>query len=285
MRRLPPDPLAFLVARLRMAGSGLAARWGRSSLVAPGGPVVSLTSFGARIQNAHLAIASIGQGTLLPSRIVLWLDDLDQVVRPIPQLRRLQRRGLEIRHCDDLGPHKKYQPYVQSIEHHDVAMVTADDDIVYARRWLETLWADHLRDPDAIFAHRVNRITVTGGEIAPYRAWGRAEDDRRTPRNYAVGIKGVLYPPAFLDRLRTYGTEFMAEAPGSSDTWLFHVGLRERTDVLPVLALGGDAVTPFRGVAASPALMDQNVGRDRNDRVRAALLSDDEIAAVVNEHF
>lgn len=285
MRRLPKDPVAFLRARIVMAVVGLTARFGRAPLTAQGGPVVSLTSFDPRLRRAHLTLESIGRGTRKPSRIVLWLDEEVHVTAPIPALARMVQRGLEIRHCDDHGPHKKYQPYAASIETHRLPMITADDDVLYPRTWLASLMAVHERDPDAIVAHRVNRIEVSDGGIRPYSEWSRAEDRRRTPRNYAVGIKGVLYPPAFLDRLRHLGTSFAEVAPGSSDTWLFHVGLLERVPVVPTLSPAGSRVIPLRGGPRSSALMDQNVARGRNDRVRTALMGHDEVRAVVLDDF
>jgi len=264
-----------------MLVAGLDARFGRAPLVVPGGPVVSLTSFDPRLRSAHLTIASIGRGTLRPSRLILWLDELDHVAMPVPTLARLRRRGLEIRHCVDHGPHKKYLPYVSSIDHHTVPMVTADDDVLYPRRWLETLFADHLVRPDAVFAHRVNRITVRDGQLEPYVRWGRATDRRVTPRNYAVGIKGVLYPPHMLDALRQVGDGFVAVAPRSSDTWLHHRSLVAGVVTLPTLALRGRGFTPIRGVAKAPALLEQNVDAGRNDRVREALLSAEHVRAIV----
>ena len=41
----------------------------------PGGPVVSLTTYGTRSRKAYLAIESIAQGRLRPSRLILWIDD------------------------------------------------------------------------------------------------------------------------------------------------------------------------------------------------------------------
>ncbi len=285
MRRLPRDPLAFLWSRARMLVAGIDARFGRGSLVAPGGPVVSLTSFDPRLRSAHLTVVSIGRGTVRPSRIVLWLDELDHVAMPVPTLARLRRRGLELRHCVDHGPHKKYLPYVSSVAHHTVPMVTADDDVLYPRRWLETLFADHLVRPDAVFAHRVNRITVSGDRIEAYTAWGRALDRRVTPRNYAVGIKGILYPPVMLDALREAGDGFVDVAPGSSDTWLHHRSLAAGVVTLPTLSLRGRGFTPIRGVARAPALLEQNVDAGRNDRVRAALLTPTQVRAIVEDDW
>ena len=100
------------------------------------GPVVSLTTYGKRANKAYLAIESIARGSLLPSRLILWLDE--QVLYddlPAP-LFRLTRRGLEIKLCKNYGPHKKYYPYVESQTTFTSPLVTADDDTIYPRSWL-----------------------------------------------------------------------------------------------------------------------------------------------------
>lgn len=285
MRRLPRDPIRLVSSYVPMSSAAIRGRFGRRSLVAPGGPVVSLTTFGVRARSVHLTLASIGRGSVRPSRLIVWLDDAALVSSPPRGLSRLCRRGVEVRLCDDLGPHKKYFPYVSSIARHRVPMVTADDDVLYPPRWLETLVADHGRHPDAIVAHRVNRIVVDGAAVAPYERWGRATSERPTPRNYAVGVKGVLYPPAFLDLLRATGDGFTDVAPGSSDTWLHHCSLRAGVPVLPVVTLRGAGFWPIRGLRPSPALLDQNVRAGRNDRVRAALWSPDDLRIVLQDHW
>ena len=84
----------------------------RSSVIAPGGPVVSLTTFGPRLETVYLAIESIGAGTLLPSRFILWIQD-EQTFQNRPQsIRNLEARGLEVRHTQEYGCHSKYYPYL-----------------------------------------------------------------------------------------------------------------------------------------------------------------------------
>ena len=83
-------------------------------IVGPDGPVVSLTSYGKRIDTVYVTIESIARGSLLPSELILWLDD-EERSRSLPiTLERLKERGLSVRICEDYGPHKKYYPYVSS---------------------------------------------------------------------------------------------------------------------------------------------------------------------------
>src|SRR5580698_9444674 len=60
----------FNIKRLRHLN-----RTSQSPVVASGGPVVSLTTFGPRLETVHLTIESIGAGALLPSRLILWIQD------------------------------------------------------------------------------------------------------------------------------------------------------------------------------------------------------------------
>ncbi|MCU1526298.1 MAG: hypothetical protein JWP75_61, partial [Frondihabitans sp.] len=54
----------------------------RRAIVAPGGPVVSLTSYSRRVLFVHLAIESIARGTMRPSRLILWLDEEGPLTDP-----------------------------------------------------------------------------------------------------------------------------------------------------------------------------------------------------------
>ena len=114
-------------------------RYGRSQVCQPPGPVVSLTTHGDRVATVHLTIESIGRGELRPSRIILWLDEAATFSNLPPALRRLQKRGLEVKLCKNYGPHTKYYPYVESEKAMTQPMVTADDDILYLPFWLKKL--------------------------------------------------------------------------------------------------------------------------------------------------
>ena len=70
--------------------------------------VVSLTSFGCRINTVHIAIKSIMNQSLKADSIVLYIakEDSDRVIQ---QEKELVKAGLRIvRNVEDLKPHKKY---------------------------------------------------------------------------------------------------------------------------------------------------------------------------------
>lgn len=204
---------------LWMAWFAVLNRISRRPAVAPTGPVVSLTTFGARSERVHLAMESIARGRTLPSRLILWIDDDDTAATPPPPLRRLIARGAEVKLCEDLGPHKKYFPFVRS-EPLDDALVTADDDIMYPSRWLAELVAVHRREPEVVVAHVTRTIELDGDRIAPYRTWRYSRPGVRSCRTFSVGLGGVLYPPGALQALRAVGDGFRVRAPRADDVWL-----------------------------------------------------------------
>ena len=51
-------------------------RFSRASIVDPTSTfVVTMTTHGARLRDVHVALESIARGTVLPARVILWLDE------------------------------------------------------------------------------------------------------------------------------------------------------------------------------------------------------------------
>jgi hypothetical protein len=241
--RLAKEDLPFKIRRRifsvtsRIASAAMCARSRTvtSSLIGdPRAPVVTLTSCGDRVDSASRTIESIGRGTLKPSRIILWLDDPTWLSRLPTSLVRQQKRGLEIRLTDNLGPHTKYFPFVSSKCGEAIAFATADDDIVYPRRWLEQLDAASKASPGAIVCHRAHRIEVARMSIQPYSAWTSVQTTEPHPSVFATGVSGVLYPPRMATALREAGLGFRSSCPTTDDVWLHWVALRNSIPVRQV---------------------------------------------------
>lgn len=265
---------------LCMASMHVRNRLSRRPIVAAGGPTVSLTSHGARVGFVHLAIESIGRGTLRPSRVVLWLDPDDpRAVDPPATLRRLVTRGLEIRRApESLGPHTKYHPQVELDAGMTVTLVTSDDDVMHPRSWLSSLADASARNPGAVVAHRAHRVRLRGGAIAPYGEWERADSTDRSPRTFALGVGGVLYPPGFVEVIRAAGQRFRECAPRADDVWLHYLAVRSRTPIVALLE--NDDSVAIRG-HGSGGLWQQNVDGHANDVQIRATYGADELAHLV----
>ena len=190
------------------------------------GPVVSLTTYGKRTKSVYLTIESIGLGIVRPSRIILWLDDLSIISNLPTSLRRLERRGLEIKTCENFGPHKKYYPYVEDRTTFECPLVTADDDVIYPSDWLYKLVRAFEEDSSNVSCHRAREVLLSGHRVAPYISWPYCSSNHPSFRFFATGVCGVIYPPGFQQHLKTAGRAFMDICPKADDLWLHVMALR-----------------------------------------------------------
>lgn len=230
----PTGAMRRLATRAQIAALSIRNRTTRAKVTGDADVVVSLTSYGHRLDTVHIAIESVARGSVLPSRFILWVSDpgfLEALPRP---LRRLQARGLEVLPCADYGPHKKQFVYAASLPSHRTPLVVCDDDAIYPRRWLEGLLAARATFPDAVLAYRAHEIRVADDVIAPYVQWGAAPDDTASYAIIGTGVGGVLNPPRLLDALRDAGEDFVGRAPRADDVWVHYVSVRSEIKTVQV---------------------------------------------------
>ena len=236
----------------------------REAIVDADGPpvVVSMTTHAKRLESTYLAIESIGAGRTRPRRFLLWLPK-QLCDRPLPAaLVRLQARGLEIFHVDDLGPHTKYMPYCESLETFEHKLVTADDDVFHPVWWLSELVQRADEQPDHVHCFRAHRIGLTRGCFSPYNQWEKCRSVEPSHLNLITGVSGVIYPPALLRTLKARGRRFLACCPNGDDIWLTKCAIDAGIEVAQVRP----SPLHFRHVPGTQAhrLSDLNVIAGRN---------------------
>lgn len=189
--------------------------------------VVSLTTYGKRLHEVYLAIESMMQQTLLPSRIILWLsEELKQV--PLPHLLQRQvKRGLEVKYCPDWKSYKKLIPTLK-ICPNDI-IITIDDDVIYNYDTLELLIQSYLDYSDCVsclWGHKIN-LDYNGRPLS-YNKWQTVTDDF-TPSTltFPVGCAGILYPPNSLDSEVLNVEAFSKLAPHADDVWFKSMSLKK----------------------------------------------------------
>ena len=230
-----------------------------------------------------LGVESIARGTVRPQRLVLWLQSPEDIAACPASLRRLERRGLEIRAASNggasnYGPHTKYYPYVSSVPRHTVPLVTADDDIVYPAKWLALLVDAGERHPGTVGAYRVSIMGIEGGQVSGYSTWPWARDTAVRAGNFATGVSGVIYPPAMLEALRLRGDGFLTSCPRADDIWLKWVALRAG---IPVRQIGPvPRHFPIIPGSQGQTLMSTNVVENQNDHCIRGLFSAEDVAAL-----
>ena len=187
--------------------------------------IVSLTSYPARINSVWLTVASLLQQTMKPNKVVLWLAEEQFPGHEIPvSLKRLQKRGLEIRFCEDLKPHKKY--YYAMQEYPEYCIITADDDIFYPEDHIERLWKGHEKYSDAVICHWSHRIELDGQrEFIAYDDWPDNGEEEPSFATLAVGCNGILYPPGCLPEETFDKNKIKELSLNADDLWLKCMGI------------------------------------------------------------
>ena len=233
------------------------------SVVARTGPVVSITTWGERLQTAYLALESIAQGKVRPKRLILWIDDPEALKNRPETIRRLERRGLEVYASDNFGPHTKYYPYLISTDSFEDPLVTADDDVMYSKWWLEGLVRSYAQNPDVVSCYRAHVIKITHAEIAPYKEWTPCRSTDASFHHFATGVSGCIYPASLLTRIKHAGTAFRESCPNADDIW-FHLNALRGGYKVKQLRSRSIRFPSIPGTQRT-GLLHSNVGLARND--------------------
>ena len=224
--RVPVEVCSLCLTLVRLAWLSVINRFVQAPITRPGGPVVSLTSYGKRIHTVHFTIESIGRGHVLPSRLILWLDDKGAFENPPEALRRLMDRGLEVKLCKNYGPHTKYYPYVESEPTFEAPLITADDDVVYPSFWLSGLVQASRQRPDLMHCYLSKTIALKDGRVASYSDWEFSRSAEPSLCRVAHGVFGAFYPLPLLTALKEAGNAFEQCCPKADDLWLHVHALR-----------------------------------------------------------
>ena len=190
--------------------------------------IVSLTTIPERIGKVHLCIESLLRQSVKPDRLILWLSESSEPGRPelgkntLPsKLIRLQKRGLEIRWCEDIRSFRKIIPALRLFP--QALIVTSDDDVFYPVDWLEHLYDAYCREPEFIHCHRAHLIKYTStGAVLPYGQWNICSPDIVGPSYelFPTGVGGVLYAPGHLHPQVLDQEIFLVLCPTADDVWL-----------------------------------------------------------------
>lgn len=183
--------------------------------------IVSLTSYGARINEVYLAIESIMQGSIKPNRLILWLSEDEFKGKTLPQtLQRQQKRGLQIEFCEDIRSYKKIVPTLS--EYPEACVVTIDDDAMYEFDLLENLIRAHQENPDDVCACRMHRIALDDQKKPKsYLQWDMlVYPKEKSNLHFLTSGGGTLFPPHCFVGEFFNKEAFMSLCPYADDIWI-----------------------------------------------------------------
>lgn len=187
--------------------------------------IVSLTSYGRRVADiVPYTLVSLLKQTVMPDRIILWLDKESWNDENIPKkLQQLIKYGIEIRFCKDIRSYTKLVPTL-TLYPEDV-IVTVDDDVIYKRDVVENLYSSYLKDSSKIYCNHARFPAKDKfGEFRPYQEWGISRDSK----SYIMplGVGGVLYPPHSLHPDTIKEDIFTELCPIADDLWFWIMAIR-----------------------------------------------------------
>ena len=199
--------------------------------------VVSLTTFPARINACFYTIKTLMMQTMHPDRVVLWLAEEQFPERKLPDcFDKLIMRGLEIRYCQDLKPHKKYF-YMLQAQKPDELVITFDDDIIYNPLSIERAYKKHLQYPKAIVANETKIMGLdTQGRLQPYSKWKKAPDGNNKPNifNSVMSGSGCLYPYNIWPKEMFDIKLHQKLAPTADDVWITFYAIHSNIPIVCV---------------------------------------------------
>ncbi len=235
--------------------------------------IISLTTFPARINKVWLTIETILRQKEKPDKVLLWLykGEFNGKESLPKNLLRLEKRGLEIRFCDEnLMPHKKYFYTMQ--EYPDANIITVDDDMFYPPDLTEKLLKYHKKNPKSIICTISRQITVKDSKLTPYHEWGYLKTNTKPEfTNLPIGVGGVLYPSGSIDKIVLDIEKLKKIALKADDLWLKIMSLKSKTKVISV---AGEYPGFFIPIIQknNQRLMDSNIGEGQNDAIFKELL-------------
>lgn len=186
--------------------------------------IVSMTSIPSRIDKSWITVESLLRQTYKPDKILLWLAEDEFKKQSIPlELIEQQKRGLQIRYCENLRSYKKF--YFTVKENPMDYIVTVDDDMIYAEDMLEKLVKTYVANPGYIVCNRSHYVKKRNGKLCVYNRWIKYEDRKYiseipTFHNFFIGCAGTLIPFFKMNKEVMSKELFLELSPSADDVWL-----------------------------------------------------------------
>jgi hypothetical protein len=192
---------------------------------------------------------------------VLWLNE--DLKHQVPKkLERLQNEIFEIRYKDQTSSHRKL--VFSLLEFDKETIVTCDDDLIYPKNWLSSLYTSHQKYPGCVVANECREIIEDSkGHLKPYIDWPVATHKGYTSKNLLpIGYGGVLYPVGCLHEDATNAGLYLELAPKADDLWFKAMSFINQTEVYRSYDPTEKPI-PIIGAKKS-SLADDNVKKDMN---------------------
>lgn len=198
-------------------------------------PIVSLTTFPARINNLWMVLYCLFRQTVRPAKIIVILteEEMPQGAKALPSsLDYFMDKGVEFHFVrENLFPHNKYFYARQWFS--ERIIITVDDDLLYYPDTIERLMKLHEIYPDAVCSNRIQKIKFDDSGIYPHGEWELVFKQQSPSHSFlGLGYSAVLYPPKFVYK-DLYNTKLIKElCLKADDLWLKAMELHANVKVV-----------------------------------------------------
>ncbi len=195
--------------------------------------LVCVTTTKARLDVFFYALQSLKRQTYEDYYISVYLSQepflLDEGIRVVPDWMRGER--LQVGFVSNSGSYRKLLPAIVDAADEDL-IVTADDDVLYARNWLERIVKAAELHPTHIVCGRARSIQKNIlGRFQNYSNWPIVSKSMTGRALLPIGCSGIAYRRNLLDLDFMLDQAFRDCAPTSDDIWFRLASLRKHVEV------------------------------------------------------
>jgi hypothetical protein len=232
--------------------------------------VITLTTIPARARLLAPVLRSLIDQSQPADRIVLALPYKTRRHQAYPEPETLDLpAGIDVIRCEDEGPATKLLPALKLEP--GAVMIVVDDDVIYPRRFIETLLAEHRRKRQAAIGFRGIRLQegVTFPALDHVFATGVSKP---TQVDVLFGTWGYLVPPNALGDAVHDFSDSPAEVRWVDDVWIS--GHLARAGVPRFVARANEL--PLETPASFRAALTAGVNKSgENDEIALKVFADD----------
>lgn len=198
-------------------------------------PIVSLTTFPARINNLWMVLYCIFRQSVRPAKIIVILteEEMPQGVKALPSsLAYFTDKGVEFHFVkENLFPHNKYFYARQWFS--ERIIITVDDDLLYYSDTIERLMRLHERYPNTVCSNRIQKIKYNESAFNPHNEWELVFMQQSPSHSFlGLGYSAVLYPQKFVYK-DLYNAKLIKElCLKADDLWLKAMELHANVKVV-----------------------------------------------------
>lgn len=202
--------------------------------------IVNLTTTHSRLDLCSITLFSLLTQSMSPDKIRVWISEesylSDQGIKKIPDyLLSLNKIDdiIEFVYTKNTGPYRKIFPALNIADEKDV-LVYADDDVVYHKEWLMTLYSTFEKyDTENIVAARVRlKKKNLFNKYKSYVAYPICFTERTLLNDYIItGLGGAILMKKHIASKYICMEDYIDIAPKTDDLWISEIITRSKTNV------------------------------------------------------